>query len=104
MNAAYVRSLRQLARDMLVPAALVQAGLDCGLFRPGDSLDAGRRALRQARRLMLELGVNPAGAALLLRMRRDMEALHAEMEWLRRRRAVFSLDEWLEGVWRELDS
>ncbi len=52
---------------------------------------------------MRDLGVNPVGAALILRMKRDMEMLQAEMARLRRRRAAFSFDEWLEGVWRELE-
>jgi hypothetical protein len=98
-----LRSLRALAREMHVPLSLVEAGLECGLFPPEASLEADRRLLLRAHRLMRDLGVNPAGAALLLRMKRDMEMMEAEMARLRRRQVAFNFDEWFEGVWRELD-
>jgi hypothetical protein len=94
--------LRELARELLLPPAAVSAALECGVLTAGQSLAEQARLLRQMRRLMLHLGMNASAAALMVRMRREMEALQLELERLRRLEAEYFLA-WHEGLWRELD-
>ena len=59
MNTRYIRSLRALAREMQVPASLVEAGLEGGRFRLEAAPEADCGTLRQARRPMLNLLLHP---------------------------------------------
>jgi hypothetical protein len=101
MNHADRRALRQLARELMLPPSAVDVALECGLFDGNDSFESHRRALRRMRRLMRDLGVNAPGAALLARMRRDLETLQGEVDHLRRMHARRYAN-WREAQWREL--
>jgi hypothetical protein len=101
MKPSDVRLLRQIARELGLPASAVQAGLDCDLFAPAAPAIEYRRTFRQMRRLMLDLEVNAPGAALLVRMSRRMARMQYELERLRRMEPDW-LDEWEAAVWREL--
>ena len=97
-----IRLLRQVARELALPVSAVDFGLECGLFSPEEALESHRGILRCMRRLMRDLEVNAAGAALIVRMRHEIETLQNELDRLRvgemNRRAT-----WLEGVWREME-
>ncbi len=99
------RELRTLAREVRLPAAAVDAALECGVLSPAAAAGEHRYVLRQMRRIMLDLGVNAPGAALLVRLRRDVVALQAEVERLRRIEAIVfaAWDDWETVDWRELE-
>ena len=101
MKPSDLRTLRQLAREHGLTATAVGAALDCDLFMPESPTGEWRRVLRQMRRLMDDLGVNGTGAALLVRMSRDLEQVEAEMDRLRRWHAS-RFETWHEGNWRDL--
>ncbi len=94
--------LHKLARETRLPTALVETALECGLIAADEPPEAQLRSLRRMRRLMQDLGVNAPGAALLVRMRRDVLALRRELGRLRRLERQY-FDDWHEAVWRELD-
>jgi hypothetical protein len=102
LNRADLARLRRLAREMLLPPAALETALACGLFDPGQAATEQHHMLRQMRRLIDDLGVNAPAAALLVRMRRDLEILQRELERLRALEAEF-FDNWAEGLWRELE-
>jgi hypothetical protein len=95
-------ALLRLARETRLPAGLVETALECGLIVEDDPPEAQLRSLRRMRRLMQDLGVNAPGAALLVRMRRDVMALRREVRRLQRLEAEY-FDDWRDAVWRELD-
>jgi hypothetical protein len=95
------RTLRQLAREHGISPAALEAAVDCDLFVPQAPSGEWRRVLRQMRRLMDDLGVNGPGAALLVRMARDLELVEAEMARLRQWQAR-RFETWHEGYWRDL--
>ncbi|MCC6189827.1 MAG: hypothetical protein IT318_12400 [Anaerolineales bacterium] len=97
-----LRRLRQLAREMLLPAAALQAALECGVLDDAQSLTEQARLLRRMRRLMGDLGVGAPAAALLVRMRRDLDRLQLELARVRRLEDQH-LNDWREGWWREVD-
>ena len=53
------------------------------------------------RRMMDDLGVNGPGAALLVRLRRQVLLMHYELDHMRRQHDAW-LAEWQEGLWYEL--
>jgi hypothetical protein len=101
MNPSDLRELRRLARELELPASAVEAALDCGVFDTEASADECRRTLRQMRRLMDDLGVNGPGAALLIRLRRQVLLMNYELNHLRRQQDAW-LAEWQEGLWYDL--
>ncbi|MEP7358645.1 MAG: hypothetical protein ABI847_15460 [Anaerolineales bacterium] len=101
MNPPDVRELRRLARELELPASAIEAALDCGIFEAETSADESRRTLRQMRRLMDDLGVNGPGAALLVRLRRQVLEMHHELNHMRRQQEAW-LAEWQEGLWYDL--
>jgi hypothetical protein len=94
---------------MRLPAELIDTAVECGLFstEPRGSADgalaAHWRTLRQLRRLIDDLGVNEPGAALLVRLRRDVETLQHEVARLRRLEAQY-FDGWREARWYDLEN
>ena len=101
MDPSELRALRRLAREMEISLAAVDAAQDCGLFDEAATADESRRTLRRMRRLMHDLGVNATGAALLVRMRRELLLMHLELNRLHGQRDRW-LDNWHEGLWRDL--
>ena len=101
MNPSDLRELRRLARELELPASAVEAAVDCGVFDTEASADEARRTLRQMRRMMDDLGVNGPGAALLVRMRRQVLLMHHELTHMRRQQEAW-LAEWQEGLWYDL--
>ena len=102
MQPTELRVLRQLAREMLLPAAVLQSALECGVLDDGQSLAEQARLLRQMRRLMGDLGVSAPAAALLVRMRRDLDRLQRELDRLRRLEDEY-FNDWRDGWWRDLE-
>ena len=100
MNTPDVPTLRRLARQAGLSPASLNAALECGLFVDDDSPAAWAADLRQMRRLMDDLGVNAPGAALLVRMHREMELMQVQLNRLHRLEARW-FDEWDEGFWTE---
>lgn len=102
MNRHERRALRELARDLRLPPAVIDTALECGALAASDPFECHWQALRQMRRLMTDLGVNAPGAALLVRMRRDLERLQAEVARLQRMEdALFG--DWRDAAWRDLE-
>ncbi len=97
-----IRLLRQMARELALPVSAISYGLECGLFPAEEPLERHRRVLRCMRRLMRDLEVNAAGAALIMRLRHEIETLQGEVERPQIGELRY-LDTWLEGVWRELE-
>jgi len=102
MQPSDVRRLRQWARELTLPPGAVQTALECGVLSEEQAPPEQARLLRQMRRMMADLGVSAPAAALLVRLRREVETMQAELERLRRLEAAFFY-EWDEGWWRELD-
>jgi hypothetical protein len=104
MQLSELRRLRQMARELTLPPGAVQIALECGVFSAGQAPPEQARLLRQMRRMMADLGVSAPAAALLVRMRRELEAMQAELERLRQLEAgFFHAQAWREGWWHELD-
>jgi hypothetical protein len=104
MQPSDLRRLRQLARELTLPPGAVQTALECGVFGAEQAPPEQARMLRQMRRMMADLGVSVPAAALLVRMRRELEAMQAELERLRRLEAEFYYAQgWHEGWWVELE-
>jgi len=101
MNPSELRELRRLARELELPPSAIEAALDCGVFDTDVSADEARRTLRQMRRIMDDLGVNGPGAALLVRMRRQVLLMNYELNHRRRQQEAW-LAELQEGLWYEL--
>jgi hypothetical protein len=101
MNPSDLRELRRLARELELPASAVEAAVDCGVFDTEATVDESRRTLRQMRRIMDDLGVNGPGAALLVRMRRQVLLMHHELTHMRRQQEAWLAD-WQEGLWYDL--
>jgi hypothetical protein len=101
MNPSDLRELRRMARELDLPASAVEAALDCGVFDTEASADECRRTLRQMRRMMDDLGVNGPGAALLVRLRRQVLLMNYELNHLRRQQDAWWA-EWQEGLWYDL--
>jgi hypothetical protein len=100
MNRVELRALRELARELALPASVIDTALECGLFEPDESFESRARVLRRMRRLMHDLGVNAPGAALLVRMCRDLEGLQVEVTHLRRVQAR-RYENWRDAHWRD---
>ena len=100
MNHDEARLMRELARELRLPVSAIETAVECGLFSPDEPMDAQRRALRRMRRLMRDLGVNAPGAALLVRLSRDLEGLRIEVTRLRRFHAR-RYENWQDGQWHE---
>lgn len=77
-------SIRTAARRAAVDGQVVQYCVEVGLMKERLN-DADLRELRRVRRLM-SLGVNLEGAEIILRMRRRIQELEAELSRLRRLR------------------
>src|SRR5215831_10444675 len=93
VNERDLPDLRRLARQAgLTPAAL-KAAQECGLFADDETAANWTADLRRMRRLMDQLGVNAPGAALLVRMRHDMELMQRRLMRLNRLEARW-FDEW----------
>jgi hypothetical protein len=101
MNPSDLRELRRLARELHLPPSAVEAALDCGVFDTEATADECRRTLRQMRRMMDDLGVNGPGAALLVRLRRQVMLMHLELNRLGRQHDAW-MQEWQEGLWYDL--
>ena len=101
MNPSDLRELRRLARELELPASAIEAALDCGIFDTAETADECRLTLRQIRRLMDDLGVNGPGAALLIRLRRQVLMMNYELNHLRRQQDAW-LVECQEGLWYDL--
>lgn len=70
-----------VARQVGLPAEVVEYCLEVGLVQPGLTRH-DLAELRRIRRLQHQLDVNLAGAEIILRMRRQMQAMQAELETL----------------------
>ena len=103
MNPSRLGGLRRLAREAGVSPASLAAALECGLFVPEASPTEWAGELRKMRGLMVALGVNAPGAALLVRMQREMQTMQLQLERLDRLEARW-FDDWDEGFWRDLAS
>ena len=101
MNPSELRELRRLARELELPPSAVEAAMDCGIFDTEATADESRRTLRQMRRMMDDLGVNGPGAALLVRLRRQVLLMHYELNHLRRQQDAW-IAEWQDGLWYDL--
>lgn len=101
MTLLSLRELLRLGRELEVPDSAIEIALECGLLAAADALESQRTVLRCVRRLMHDLDVNAPGAILILKMRREVEALQAENRRLRQPER-FIVESWLEGAWREL--
>lgn len=101
MNQPDTARLRRLAREMGLPPDALETALVCGLFDQSASPPEQQRLLRQMRRLIDDLGVNAPAAALLVRLRRDLEHMQREMSRLRALEARY-FGSWHEARWREL--
>jgi hypothetical protein len=101
MNPSELRNLRRLARELELPASAIEAALDCGVFDSAATADESRRTLRRMRRMMDDLGVNGPGAALLVRLRREVLRMNLELDHLRRQQQAW-IEEWQEGLWYDL--
>ena len=101
MNPSELRTLRRLARELGLSLVAVDAALDIGLFDEAATVDECRGTLRQMRRMMLDLGVNAPGSALLVRLRRELALMHFELNRLQSGRDRW-LENWHEGLWRDL--
>jgi MerR family transcriptional regulator/heat shock protein HspR len=77
MTGMHAQTLRQYER-----IGLVEPKRSRGNIRLYSRSDVAR--LRQVQRLISDLGVNPAGVEVILRMSQKMQAMEAEMELLRR--------------------
>jgi hypothetical protein len=97
-----VLALRRLARELSLPLEALDVAIECDLFLPEEPLIVHRRTLRQVGRIIRDLGVNPEGAVLIVRLHRQVEVLQAETRRLQRRARRF--DDWLDGFWRDLDA
>jgi hypothetical protein len=75
-------TIRTAARQAAVDVQVVQYCIEVGLMKEGLT-EADLCELRRVRRLM-SLGVNLHGAEIILRMRRRIEELEAELAQLRR--------------------
>jgi DNA-binding transcriptional MerR regulator len=75
-------SIRAAARRAAVDGRVVHYCVEVGLLKEGLT-EADVRELRRIRRLM-SLGVNLEGAEIILRMRRRIQELEAELARLRR--------------------
>ncbi len=101
MNPPELRELRRLARELELPASAVEAAIDCGVFDSDVTAGEARRTLRQMRRIMDDLGVNGPGAALLVRLRRQVLLMNYELNQMRRQQDAW-LEELQDGLWYEL--
>jgi hypothetical protein len=101
MNESSLPQLRRLARQMGLSSTAVRDAVDCGLFVDDDSPTAWAIELRRMRGLMDTLGVNAPGAALLVRMQRDLQVMARQLQRLRRLEASW-FDEWDDGLWHDL--
>jgi hypothetical protein len=97
-----LQALRRLALELSLPLEALEVAIECDLFQPDEPMVVHQRSLRQMGRIIRDLDVNPAGAVLIVRLRREVEVLQAETRRLRRRRR--SLDDWLDGFWRDLEA
>jgi len=77
MTGMHAQTLRQYER-----IGLVEPKRSRGNIRLYSRSDVAR--LRQVQRLISDLGVNPAGVEVILRMSQKMQAMEGEMELLRR--------------------
>lgn len=103
MNPSDLPNLRRLARVAGLSSSALNAALECGLFADDDSPAAWAGELRQMRRIIDYLGVNAPGAALLVRMHRELEVMQLQVQRLHRLEASW-FDDWDEGLWRDLMS
>ena len=101
MNQSELPRLRRLAHEVGVTPGALKDALECGLFADNESPAAWARELRQMRGLMDALGVNAPGAALLMRMQRDMALMERQLQRLRRLEANW-FEDWDDGLWRDL--
>ena len=100
MNQSDLPRLRRLARELGVPPAALRDALECGLFED-ESQAAWAADLRHMRRMMDHLGVNAPGAALLVRMNRELQTMQHRLAQLDRLEAQW-LDEVEDGFWYDL--
>ncbi len=101
MNESNLPQLRRLARQMGLSSAAVRDAVDCGLFAEGDTPSAWAIELRRMCGLMDTLGVNAPGAALLVRMQRDLQVMQRQLQRLRRLEASW-FEEWDDGLWHDV--
>jgi hypothetical protein len=103
VNVSKLPQLRQLAREMGISPAALRDAVECGLFVDDETPVAWAGELRQMRRLMDALGVNAPGAALLIRMQRDMDSMERQLVRLQRLEASW-YDAFEDGFWYDLVS
>ena len=101
MNESSLPQLRRLARQMGLSSTAVRDAVECGLFAYDDSPAAWAIELRRMRGLMDTLGVNAPGAALLVRMQRDLQVMQRQLQRLRRLEASW-FEEWDDGLWHDV--
>jgi hypothetical protein len=103
VNQAKLPQLRRLAREIGIAPAALRDALECGLFADAEAPAAWAGELRQMRRLIDALGVNAPGAALLIRMQRDLDSMERQLQRLRRLEASW-FEDFEDGFWRDLRS
>ena len=103
MNESDLPRLRRLARELGLPPAALRDAVECGLFGDDEAPAAWAADLRQMRRMMDHLGVNAPGAALLVRMHRDLSVMQRQVQRLHQKEAR-EFEMWDEGLWRDLMS
>jgi len=101
VNESNLPELRRLAREIGLSPTAGRDARECGLFIDDESPAVWAGELRRMRGLMDDLGVNAAGAALLVRMRHDMQRMERQLQRLRRLEASW-FDEWDDGLWHDL--
>jgi hypothetical protein len=101
VNESNLPELRRLARELGVSPAALRDALECGLFVDDESPAAWAGALLRMRGLMDAVGVNAPGAALLVRMQRDLQVMQRQLQRLRRLEASW-FEEWDDGLWHDL--
>jgi len=101
VNESDLPRLRRMAREAGQSPAALRDALECGLFVDDESPAAWSVELRRMRRMIDHLGVNAPGAALVIRMHRELESMQRQLQHLRQLEASW-FEEWDEGLWRDL--
>ena len=101
MNESDLPRLRRLARELGLPPAALRDAVECGLFGDDEAPAAWAADLRHMRRMMDHLGVNAPGAALLVRMKHELQRMQRQLEQFNQLEARW-LDEAEDGFWFDL--
>jgi hypothetical protein len=99
-------SLEQAAAACGLDVLVVRHYAELNLIAPVDGYGAAELAeLRRARRLMHDLELEPQAIAIIMRMRRRMLALQAELRRLEAELHTarsWSVQEWIDAEWHDV--